>query len=198
MQEIPPNQVVTDKFPVMSIGDTPHVDKENFSLRVFGEVDNEISISWKDLTSYPMISITTDFHCVTGWSRINDTWEGIRLSLVLDKVKPKGHFVMLHSADGYSTNIPIEYAMMERSILALKFNGNPLRPEHGGPVRALIPYLYGWKSAKWIVGIEVMRDNIPGFWERRGYHMLGDPWKEQRYAEKYDLLSIINIRKRRK
>lgn len=194
---VPPNQRVTDKFPVLSIGSTPRVDPSTYSLRIWGNVQNELTFTLSDLQNLGIEKRREDFHCVTGWSRLNDEWEGVPLRKVMNMVKPTGKFVMFHSADGYTTNVPLEYALREASMLALRFNGSPIPPEHGGPVRVFIPYLYAWKSAKWVTGIEVMEDNIPGFWEQRGYHMIGDPWKEQRYGERYDFLEILNIRKRR-
>jgi DMSO/TMAO reductase YedYZ molybdopterin-dependent catalytic subunit len=194
---VPPGQIVTTKFPVLSYGPTPRIDKASFSFRLFGAVGKEMELSWDELMKFPTIQRTLDFHCVTGWSRLGDLWEGISLKALLEAASPKGEYVMLHSYDGYTTNVPLSYSMNENSMLAYKFNGKELEPDHGGPLRALIPQLYAWKSAKWVNGIEVMEEDSPGFWEQRGYHMLGDYWKEQRYAERYDFMEILNIRKRR-
>jgi DMSO/TMAO reductase YedYZ molybdopterin-dependent catalytic subunit len=198
-ERVPPNQVVTSKFPVLSISNTPRVSREEFELKIVGSVDNPLTLKWEDLMrNFPKVEKVLDFHCVTGWSRLEDKWEGIPFKSVLEIAKPRGHFLVLHSYDGYTTNVPIDYAMREDSLLAFGFNGNPLDPDHGGPLRALIPYLYAWKSAKWLHIIEVTEENMPGYWEQRGYHMLGDPWKEQRYSGLHDFLSILNFRRRRR
>ncbi|BBD72544.1 molybdopterin-binding protein [Sulfodiicoccus acidiphilus] len=196
-ERVPPGQVVTNKFPVLSLGPTPKVERSRLRLRVFGSVGRVMELSWDELMKFPKVEKILDFHCVTGWSRLGDLWEGISLRSLLEAAGPKGEYIMLHSYDGYTTNVPLRYAIDDNSMLAYKLNGKELEPDHGGPLRALIPQLYAWKSAKWISAIEVMVEDSPGFWEQRGYHMLGDYWKEQRYAESYDFMSIINIRKRR-
>lgn len=140
----------------------------------------------------PRIKRTLDEHCVTRWSRLGDEWEGISLNAVLERAKPKGKYLMEWSSSvGYSTNILMENAMTENAMLAYGFNGKPLEPKHGGPLRAVIPELYFWKSAKWIDGLEVMETDRPGFWETRGYNMHGDPWKEERYWNVGESVSTI-------
>lgn len=192
MNRVPPGQVVTKTFPVLSATDPPNVKLEDFSFRVFGAVENPYSLTWKELMKMPKVKKTLDIHCVTHWSRIGDEWEGISIKAILEKANPKGKYVMeWASSVGYSTNIPIENAMADNAMLAYNFNGKPLEPEHGGPLRAIIPELYLWKGAKWIDGLEVMEKDKPGFWEIRGYNMHGDPWREERYWNVKESVSSI-------
>ncbi len=192
MSRVPPGQVVTKTFPVLSATDPPDIDLNEFRFRVFGAVENPYSFTWEELMKMPRIKRTLDEHCVTRWSRLGDEWEGISLNAVLERAKPKGKYLMEWSSSvGYSTNILMENAMTENAMLAYGFNGKPLEPKHGGPLRAVIPELYFWKSAKWIDGLEVMETDRPGFWETRGYNMHGDPWKEERYWNVGESISTI-------
>ncbi|MGD0510342.1 MAG: sulfite oxidase-like oxidoreductase [Candidatus Micrarchaeaceae archaeon] len=199
-KKVPPGQVLTKVFPVLSASDVPEIDLAKFRFRVFGKVENPYTLTWDELMEMPKIKRIEDIHCVTHWSRLGDEWEGISLKAVLEKAKPKGKFVMEYASSvGYSTNVPIEYAMDDGAMLAFNFNGKPLEPKHGGPLRGLIPNLYFWKSAKWIDGIEVMENDRPGFWEKRGYNMHGDPWKQERYWDIGESVSttlkrILNVR----
>jgi DMSO/TMAO reductase YedYZ molybdopterin-dependent catalytic subunit len=189
---VPPGQVVTRTFPVLSATEPPDIDLNKFKFRIFGAVENPYSLTWDELMGMPRIKRTLDVHCVTHWSRLGDEWEGASLKEILEKAKPNGKYVMEWSSSvGYSTNIPIENATSENAMLAYNFNGKPLEPKHGGPLRAVIPELYFWKSAKWIDGIEVMEKDKPGFWEVRGYNMHGDPWKEERYWDIKESVSTI-------
>jgi len=198
--KVPPGQVLTKVFPVLSVSDVPEIDLRKFKFRVYGKVENPYELTWEQLMQMPKIKKIIDIDCVTHWSRIGDEWEGISLKAILEKAKPSGKYVMeWASSVGYSTNIPIENAMAENSMVAFNFNGAPLEPKHGGPLRAVIPGLYFWKSAKWIDGIEVMDENKPGFWEKRGYNMHGDPLKEERYWDIGESISgtlkrILNVR----
>ena len=181
MPSLPHGQILTKNFPVLSASVAPSIDLKSYRLRVYGAVKNELSFSWEQLMSMPMIKKTVDIHCVTRWSRIGDEWEGIQLKYILSMAEPKGKFLMLRSSYvGYSANVPMEY-VNDECMVAFKFNGLPLEKDHGGPVRAFIPTLYLWKSTKWLDGIEVMQENKPGFWEKRGYNMRGDYNKEERY-----------------
>lgn len=199
-KKVPPGQVLTKVFPVLSASDIPEIDLTKFRFRVFGKVENPYTLSWEELMAMPKVKKIEDIHCVTHWSRLGDEWEGISLKAILERAKPKGKFVMEYADSvGYSTNIPIEYALNEGAMLAFNFNGKPLESKHGGPLRGLIPGLYFWKSAKWIDGIEVMEIDRPGFWEKRGYNMHGDPWKEERYWDVGESISttlkrILNVR----
>ncbi len=179
---VPPGQVVTKIFPVLSASEDPAIDIKKFKFKVYGKVENPYELTWDELMKMLKIKRTLDISCVTHWSRLDDVWEGISLKAVLERANPKGKYVMEWSSSvGYSTNIPLENAMTDNAMLAFNFNGKPLETKHGGPLRAVIPELYFWKSAKWIDGIEVMDEDKPGFWEKRGYNMHGDPWKEERY-----------------
>jgi DMSO/TMAO reductase YedYZ molybdopterin-dependent catalytic subunit len=163
----------------------PKVDLTQWRLRIFGLVENEVSLTYEQIRSLPIARRRCDFHCVTGWSRLDDEWEGVwaRDVLALAKPKPNARFLMAHSCDGYTTNLDLEVVLND-GMLVWAVNGQPLTPEHGYPLRLLVPSRYGWKSAKWLCGLELMADDKPGYWEQRGYHMRGDVWKEERYAEK--------------
>lgn len=182
---LPPRQRVVRSFPVMLALGVPQVDLEQWRLRIFGLVENEVSLTYEEIRSLPVVRRRCDFHCVTGWSRLDDEWEGVwvRDVLALARPKPEARFVMAHSCDGYTTNLDLEVVLAD-GMLVWAVNGQPLTPEHGYPLRLLVPSRYGWKSAKWLWGLELMAEDKPGYWEQRGYHMRGDVWKEERYAEK--------------
>jgi len=189
---VPPGQVVTKTYPVLSASSVPEIDIKNFKFRVFGAVENPYYMNWEELMAMPRIKRVEDIHCVTHWSRLGDEWEGISMKAVLEKAKPKGKFVMQYASTvGYTTNTPIENTMTDNAMLAFNFNAKPLPKEHGGPLRTVIPELYLWKSAKWVDALEVMEANKPGFWEVRGYNMHGDPWKEERYWDVKESVSTI-------
>jgi len=195
---LPPRQVITKKFPVYDITPRPIFKGETWRFRIFGEVGKEKSLSWDELLSLPRVEVLADFHCVTRWSKENMLWEGVRTNTVYQLVDPNPHaqFIMVHCMEGYTTNVPLEYFLMEDSLFAYNLNGKPIEPEHGYPLRLVIPQLYAWKSAKYVNGIEFMSENSPGFWELRGYHINGDPWKEERFSE--EDLKLYEIRKRGK
>jgi DMSO/TMAO reductase YedYZ molybdopterin-dependent catalytic subunit len=181
---VPPGQTLTPGFPVLHYGSVPYyTDMSKWDLRIFGLVENELSISYKDFMALPRKEYKNDIHCVTTWSKLDNVWEGVAVSEIMSKVKlkPEAKYVMLHGEHGWNTNLPIEDFLRETSLFAIKHNGELLTPEHGYPVRMVVPHLYFWKSAKWLRGIEFMEKDKPGFWERNGYHMYGDPFKEQRY-----------------
>jgi DMSO/TMAO reductase YedYZ molybdopterin-dependent catalytic subunit len=189
MGKVPHGQIVTKTFPVLSASSTPDIDISSYKLRIYGEVENEFEFSWEELMKMPMSKKIVDIHCVTRWSRLGDEWEGISLKYLLSRAKPKGSFLMLRSSYvGYSANVPMDY-VNDECMVAFRFNGQPLENEHGGPVRAFIPTLYFWKSTKWLDGIEVMKEDKPGFWEKRGYNMRGDYNKEERY---WNGLNFVN------
>lgn len=181
---VPPGQTLTQGFPVLHYGSVPHYnDLSQWDFRLFGLVEEEITLSYEQFMELPRQQFTNDIHCVTTWSKLDNEWEGIAVSEVMKqvKLKPEAKYVMLHAEHGWTTNLPLEDFMRETSFFGLKHNGEPLTPDHGYPVRAVVPHLYFWKSAKWVRGIEFMEKDKPGFWERNGYHMYGDPFKEQRY-----------------
>jgi len=181
--DAPPGQFVTSKFPVLTYGATPKIEKKDWRLRLFGLVEKEVELDWEQFMALPQSIVTADFHCVTQWSRLDNVWEGVLFRDVarLVKVKPQARYVMAHCYGGYTTNMPLQVILEENVMLAHRHDGQELPREHGGPVRLVVPSRYGWKSAKWINGIEFMAEDRPGFWEQRGYHMNGDPWKEERF-----------------
>ena len=179
---VPPGQFVTQKFPVLTYGTTPKIDLAAWQLKVFGLVAREVELDWQEFSRLQWETVTADFHCVTQWSSLEQTWEGVPFARVasLAQPPPGARFVMVHSYGGYSTNLPLELAMGE-GLFAHKHNGQPLGENHGWPLRLIVPSRYAWKSAKWVSGLEFLTEDAPGFWEQRGYNNNGDPWKEERF-----------------
>ena len=179
---VPPGQYVTHDFPVLSAGPTPHVPTGawTFSIRQAGDVIK--SWTWHEMRALPAETVTADIHCVTRWSKLDTQWEAVSIDTLLEQAGAEAAFVLAFSDGGYSTNLPIDDVTGGRAWLAFGYDGEPLDPEHGGPARLLVPHLYFWKSAKWVRGLELLDQDEPGFWETYGYHMYGDPWREQRYA----------------
>ena len=179
---VPPGQFLTKRFPVLTYGSEPKINLETWTIRVFGLVEEEITLNWEQFFSLQWRTVEADFHCVTQWSALDNTWEGVSFSDLVAPAgpSPKANFVMAHSYGGYSTNLPFDIAM-EEGLLAHRQDGEPLGMSHGWPLRLVVPSLYGWKSAKWVNGIELMAEDSPGFWEQRGYNNNGDPWKEERF-----------------
>lgn len=182
-KRLPPGQSITYKWPVLHLGDVPTIDLATWRLRVFGAVEAEASFTWDELLALPQVRFHSDIHCVTRWSRLDNDWDGVATRELLSRVRvlPEARFVMVHSYGGYTTNLPLADFASPHSILAHRHDGEPLAPEHGWPLRLVVPHLYLWKSAKWVEGIELLTRDDPGFWEENGYHMRGDPWREQRY-----------------
>lgn len=187
---LPPGQALTQKFPVLHYGPVPPFDAATWDLRVFGEVEREMRWTWQEFQALPTVQITTDIHCVTGWSKFDTTWEGPRFRdfIQLFGVKPTARYVIAHCEYGFTANLPLEEMMGDEVLLAWKYDGKPLDPDHGFPLRLLAPKLYFWKSAKWLRGLEFSAKDAPGFWERAGYHNHGDPWKEERYQPRLSRL----------
>jgi DMSO/TMAO reductase YedYZ molybdopterin-dependent catalytic subunit len=181
---VPPGQKLTTRFPVLHYGPVPRYNLQTWDFRVWGLVEEELRLTYAELTSLPTTRIVTDLHCVTGWSQLNMAWEGVAFKEVFKLIKPlpAGRFVMAHSENNYTANLTLEDLLAGSVLLAWKYDDEPLTPEHGYPLRLLIPHLYLWKSAKWLRGLEFVAENRPGFWEERGYHMHGDPWKEERFS----------------
>ena len=179
---VPPGQFLSNKFPVLTYGSTPKVDLDTWEFRVFGLVEQEVELTWDQFTKLTWTTVTADFHCVTQWSSLDNTWEGVTFPdlMALAQPKPEAKFVMAHCFGGYTTNLPLEVAM-EEGLLVHKQDGEPLGEGHGWPLRLIIPSRYGWKSAKWLNGIELIAEDAPGFWEQRGYNNNADPWKEERF-----------------
>lgn len=180
---VPPGQYLTEKWPVLHYGPVPTFNPKTWDFRVFGNVENEIKLDWEEFQKLDQTAVTADMHCVTTWSRLDQKWEGIPFSKIVELAKPKSdaQFVIAHSEYGFTANTPIEYCLRDDCLIALRANGAPLTGEHGSPARLVVPRLYAWKSAKWLRGIEFSDVDKSGFWERNGYHNTGDPWKEQRY-----------------
>lgn len=181
---VPPGQRLTDKWPVLHYGNVPKIKPEEWTFRIHGLVDKERTLTFDEFTALPMVEVFSDIHCVTTWSRLNNAWEGVSTGIIKDLAGIKGEakFVMVEGEGGFTTNLPLEDFFQPDVLFALKHEGKPLTAEHGGPVRLVVPRLYFWKSAKWVTGIRFMAKNEPGFWERGGYHMHGDPWREERYG----------------
>jgi DMSO/TMAO reductase YedYZ molybdopterin-dependent catalytic subunit len=178
---IPPGQYVTDDFPVLSAGPTPHTPLDGWSFAIGGAVGEGRSWTWEELLALPPESVTVDIHCVTKWSKLDTRWMGVSVDVLLEGCEPWGDYVVAFCDGGYTTNLPLEDVTGGRAWVAYEYDGEPLDPEHGGPARLLVPHLYFWKSAKWVRGLNVSDQDEPGFWETYGYHNRGDPWQEQRY-----------------
>ncbi len=184
-RRIPPGQYKTDKFPVLHYGSVPRTDLGKWDFRVFGAVDAPFTLTWEQFKALPRKTVNTDIHCVTRWSKLDTTWEGVPIQeiLRLAQLRPASKFVLAHSEQGYTANLPLEVLDDDDVLLADTFGGEPLEPEHGYPLRLLVPKRYFWKSAKWIRGLEFLDHDQPGFWERYGYNNDADPWKEERFSE---------------
>ncbi|HSB80756.1 MAG TPA: sulfite oxidase-like oxidoreductase [Candidatus Methylomirabilis sp.] len=181
---IPPGQQLTQKWPVLSYGATPGFDPRAWTFRCFGLVEQEVVWTWQEFLALPRVEITSDIHCVTHWSRLDNRWEGVHIREVLQRVRlrPEAKAVMIHADPNYTTNVALQDLLGDDVLLALKHDGQALSPDHGGPCRLVIPKLYFWKSAKWVRGFEFLDVNPHGFWEVNGYHMHADPWQEERYS----------------
>lgn len=187
---VPPGQTVTDRFPILHEGDVPEYDLATWSVKVFGEVERELSFSFDELMSMPQTDMTCDIHCVTRWSKLDTHWTGIKFADLFPKlgVKPEAKYVMVHGDNDYTTNIPLEDLLRDNILLAHAYEGEPLTAKHGGPMRLIVPHLYFWKSCKWITGFEFMKEDAPGFWEQNGFHNYAEPFAEQRFSgEGFDL-----------
>jgi DMSO/TMAO reductase YedYZ molybdopterin-dependent catalytic subunit len=181
---LPPGQYLTEKWPVLHAGDVPDVDLDTWDFHVSGEVEDPIRLSWEELNELPTVEVTQDIHCVTRWSRFDTTFRGVPWSAVAELAhpRPSARFAIAHAEQGYTANVPASFLDREGAMLATHADGEPLTPEHGWPLRLVVPGKYFWKSAKWLRGIELSATDRPGFWERYGYHNDADPWKEERYG----------------
>ena len=180
---IPPGQYLTERFPVLTYGRNPAFDLRSWDLRVDGEVQTPFALTWDELMALPQVTITTDIHCVTRWSKLDTTWTGVRVRDLLERaqVMPAGKFAMAHSDGGYTTNMPLELLYGDEVLVAHTYEGQPLEADHGAPLRLLVPQRYFWKSAKFLRRLEILPADEQGFWELNGYHNDGDPFKEQRH-----------------
>ncbi len=181
---VPPNQRLTEKWPVLHHGGVPSIDVSKWTFRIWGLVEKERKLSYEEFMALPSVTVLSDVHCVTGWSRLDNTWEGVSTQVIKELVKvfPEAKFVILHGAGSFTTNLSLNDFFESDVLFAIKHNSEPLTPEHGYPLRLVVPRLYFWKSAKWVEGVEFTAKDRRGFWESRGYHNHGDPWKEERYG----------------
>jgi len=184
-KRVPPGQYVTLKWPVLHYGSVPGTNLATWNFRVWGEVDSPFSITWDEFRQMPRKKVHTDIHCVTRWSRLDTDWEGVPIQHILErgKVKPSAHFVLAHCEQGYTANLPLDVLDDDDVMLADIADGAPVTPEHGYPLRLLVPKRYFWKSAKWIRGLQFLPQDQLGFWERYGYNNNADPWKEERFSD---------------
>jgi DMSO/TMAO reductase YedYZ molybdopterin-dependent catalytic subunit len=178
---VPPGQYLTHDFPVLSAGPTPHTALAKWTFSIEGGREPK-SWTWQEFQALPAETVTVDIHCVTRWSKLDTSWTGVSLDVLLDAVSFDDPYVLAFCDGGYTTNLPVADLRGGKAWVAYSYGGNPLQPEHGGPARLLVPHLYFWKSAKWVRGLRLRETDVPGFWEMYGYNMYGDPWREQRYA----------------
>ena len=178
---LPPGQYLTEDFPVLSAGPTPNISLDRWEFTISSETGQSYRWSWDELQDLPAEEPTVDIHCVTKWSKLETTWRGVSLDLLMEDVETTADFALVHCYGGYTTNLPLEDLLDGKAWVAYEFEGDELAPQHGGPARLLVPHLYFWKSAKWVRGIQLQEFDDPGFWESVGYHNYGDPWREQRY-----------------
>lgn len=182
----PPGQTLTAKWPVLHYGSVPKVDptRADWSLKIFGLVDQPYELTYAEIRDLPAVDVICDMHCVTHWSRLDNTFTGVPIKSIIERARPRpeAKFVLCYGENGFTTNLPLSDFIADDCILAYQWEGKDITPDHGWPLRGLVPSLYLWKSAKWIRGIELRATDVPGFWEQNGYHMHGDPWTEQRFG----------------
>jgi DMSO/TMAO reductase YedYZ molybdopterin-dependent catalytic subunit len=183
---LPPRQSRTLKWPVLDAHGAPRIDHDTWRFSLEGLVRKPVSWTWAEFCALPRVKVFADFHCVTRWSRLGNVWEGVSTRELVDRAggaSTKARFVLAYGYDyGWSTNLPLADFLSEDALVAITHDGEPLSADHGGPARLIVPQLYAWKSAKWVAGVELRADDQPGYWERGGYHMHGDPWKEERFG----------------
>ncbi|MCU1308609.1 MAG: sulfite oxidase-like oxidoreductase [Acidobacteriaceae bacterium] len=180
---LPPHQSLTLKWPVLHYGSVPVFESAKWEFQIRGLVEQPLRLTWDDFQKLPRIQITSDFHCVTRWSRFDNAWTGVsfREVMKLARPKPEAEFVLVHGEQGYTANVPLADLDRENVLFATHHDRKPLEPDHGYPLRLIVPHLYAWKSVKWVRGLEFLDRDVAGFWEQNGYHMYGDPFKEQRF-----------------
>ncbi len=183
---LPPGQSLTLKWPVLHSGSVPQFDPAAWDFKISGEVEEPARLSWEEFRALLQTEVTSDFHCVTRWSRLDNRWRGVLFTEVMKLVKPKpaARFALVLAEEGYTSNVPLDDLLRRNVLFAFEHDGAPLAPEHGGPLRLVVPHLYAWKSVKWVRGFTLLDHDQLGFWERNGYHAHGDPWKEQRYSSR--------------
>jgi DMSO/TMAO reductase YedYZ molybdopterin-dependent catalytic subunit len=180
---LPPGQSLTLKWPVLHYGSVPRFDVAKWDFRVWGLVEQPARLTWEEFNHLPRTRCRSDFHCVTRWSRFDNEWDGVTFREIMQLVKRKAEatHVLIHAEQGFTANVPLADLDRDDVLLATHHDGQPLTPDHGYPLRLIVPHLYAWKSVKWIRGLEFLEHDVPGFWEQNGYHMYGDPFKEQRF-----------------
>jgi DMSO/TMAO reductase YedYZ molybdopterin-dependent catalytic subunit len=180
---LPPGQYLTERFPVLHVGDVPTYQPGDWDLKIFGLVDKPFTINLDELKSMPAVTLLTDIHCVTKWSKFDTTWKGVRVRDLFERagMQKDAGYIMGHAEHGYTANLPLADVLLDESLVVYEFEGEVIEPIHGGPVRLLVPHLYFWKSPKWLRGLELRATDAPGFWEQNGYNMYGDPFLEQRF-----------------
>ncbi|HEY5809874.1 MAG TPA: sulfite oxidase-like oxidoreductase [Povalibacter sp.] len=183
-ERVPPGQSLTEGFPVLSATPTPHIPLDQWSFTLKVGPKPVARWNWKQFNALPQSEFTFDIHCVTKWSKLGTRWSGVSIDEIFlaAGIEPPTKFTLAHSYGGYSTNVPVADLIEDKAMIALRYDGKPLEPSHGGPARLLVPHLYFWKSAKWVNGLQFTQRDEAGFWELRGYHMYGDPWREQRFT----------------
>jgi len=181
---LPPGQSLTLKWPVLHYGSIPRFDPTKWDFKISGQVEQPLRLTWEEFRALPETETTSDFHCVTRWSRLDNRWKGVLFTDVLKLVKPKpeAQFALILAEEGYTANVPLADLQRPNVLFAFDHDGESLAAEHGGPLRLIVPHLYGWKSVKWVRGLLLLGQDRLGFWERNGYHAYGDPWREQRYS----------------
>ncbi len=185
-ERLPPGQYLTEGFPVLSAGPTPHLALDSWTFTLEGLVNKKVTWSWNEFLALPAQSYVVDISCVTKWTKLGMKWEGVSVDTLLEHVEldRKAQYVIAFSHEGYTTNLPLADLLNGQAFVAYKYDGQPLAPPHGGPARLVVPHLYFWKSAKWVAGLRFVERDEPGFWESAGYHNHGDPWKEERYGSR--------------
>ena len=183
-QRVPPGQKLTEKWPALHYGSVHQIDSSRWTFTISGLVKKERKLSYKEFLALPMVKVFSDIHCVTGWSKLDNLWEGVSAAVIqeLADILPEARFITVHAEGGFTTNLTLEDFSQPDVLFAVRHNNQPLTPEHGYPVRLAVPRLYFWKSAKWVTGVEFTTEDRPGFWESHGYHNHGDPWQEERYS----------------
>ena len=180
---LPPGQYLTERFPVLHVGDVPTYAPGDWDLKIFGLVDKPFTINLDELKSMPAVTLLTDIHCVTKWSKFDTKWKGVRVRELFERAEMQSGaaYIMGHAEHGYTANLPLGDVLLDESLVVYEYEGEEIEPIHGGPVRLLVPHLYFWKSPKWLRGLELRATDAPGFWEQNGYNMYGDPFLEQRF-----------------
>jgi len=180
---LPPGQYLTERFPVLHVGDVPTYAPGDWDLKIFGLVDKPFTVNLDELKSMPAVTLLTDIHCVTKWSKFDTTWKGVRVRDLFERagMQKDAGYIMGHAEHGYTANLPLGDVLLDESLVVYEYEGEEIEPIHGGPVRLLVPHLYFWKSPKWLRGLELRATDAPGFWEQNGYNMYGDPFLEQRF-----------------